>query len=119
MIAAKPAREKELLGVISGPVEILQTGTARVVRQPPDGSCLYHSLSYGLRDGSSSSTLREELASFIAANPTLEISGSTLTDWVRTREPRAGETARIDVCKLDLCAWPSGAMGFREQRPNV
>jgi hypothetical protein len=35
--------------------------SARVVRQPGDGSCLFHSMSYGLRDGSSASSLRREV----------------------------------------------------------
>ena len=35
--------------------------TARVVRQPGDGSCLFHSLSYGLKDGSNASSLRREV----------------------------------------------------------
>ena len=57
---AKPASEKKMLGLNSGPVEILRH--ARVIRQPGDGSCLYHSLSHGLRDGSSASTLRRQIA---------------------------------------------------------
>lgn len=35
--------------------------SARVVRQPGDGSCLFHSMSYGLKDGSSASSLRREV----------------------------------------------------------
>jgi len=55
---------------------------ARVIRQPGDGSCLYHSLSYGLGDTDARS-LRRELASFLKNNPTLEIAGDTLEEWVR------------------------------------
>jgi hypothetical protein len=33
----------------------------RVARQPGDGSCLFHSLSFGLRDGSSAASLRRQV----------------------------------------------------------
>src|SRR5207244_2049898 len=32
--------------------------SATIIRQPGDGSCLFHSQSYGLRDGSTASSLR-------------------------------------------------------------
>lgn len=57
---------------------------ARMVRQPGDVSCLFHSLSFGLNGGVGNycqnwaSSLRRELAQFIAANPQLEIAGDTL-----------------------------------------
>ena len=79
---AKPASEKKMLGMQSGPVEVLRASAARVIRQPGDGSCLFHSLSHGLGDGSTASKLRREIAEFIAANPTLNISDSPLKDWV-------------------------------------
>lgn len=58
---------------------------ARVVRQPGDGSCLFHSLVYGMsamgaRDNAHQ--LRRELANFIQRNPKLEIAGDTLEEWV-------------------------------------
>ena len=84
---AKRASEKKMLGMQSGPVEVLRHGSARVVRQPGDGSCLFHSLSHGLRDGSSASSLRREVASFISENPGLMISDSPLKDWVRLATP--------------------------------
>lgn len=77
---AAPARDKKHLGGASGPVEILRS--ARVVRQPGDGSCLFHALAYGLRDGSTAHALRRQVASFIESNPTLTISDSPLKDWV-------------------------------------
>lgn len=76
---AAPARDKRNLGG-SGPAEILRT--ARVVRQPGDGSCLFHALAYGLRDGSTAHALRRQVATFIESNPTLTISDSPLKDWV-------------------------------------
>jgi hypothetical protein len=75
--------------------------SARVVRQPGDGSCLFHSLSYGLGDGTSASQvvlhclcslpplphdslmqLRRELASFVLKHPDLEIADDPLKDWI-------------------------------------
>ena len=80
---AKRASEKKMLGMQSGPVEVLRHGSARVVRQPGDGSCLFHSMCHGLKDGSSASSLRREVAAFISENPSLMISDSPLKDWVR------------------------------------
>jgi len=79
---ADPATAKRQLGMSSGPPEILSSGSVRVVRQPGDGSCLFHSLCYGLKDGSTASALRRQVASFIEANPNLEISDSPLKEWV-------------------------------------
>ena len=55
--------------------------SARVVKQPGDGSCLFHSLSYGL-GGTKHSRLREDIAGYIARNPTDEIGGTPIKDWV-------------------------------------
>jgi hypothetical protein len=78
-----------MLGMATGPVEVLKAGSARVVRQPGDGSCLFHSLAHGLQrvglnEGASAASLRREIAAFIEKNPNLEISDSPLKDWVRT-----------------------------------
>eukprot|EP01043_Picozoa_sp_COSAG02_P006954 COSAG02_NODE_204_length_29210_cov_36.596579_2_plen_383_part_00 len=54
---------------------------AKEVRMPPDGSCLFHSLCYGL-GMSSAASLRKEIANFIAKNPDLEIAGDPLKDWI-------------------------------------
>jgi len=55
---------------------------ARVVGQPGDGSCLFHSLCYGLGN-INARTLRKELAKFIDDNPDFEIAGDTLEEWIR------------------------------------
>lgn len=59
--------------------------SARVVRQPGDGSCLFHSLNYGLGSSGSASAsqLREEIASFLLRSANMEIAGDTLEEWVR------------------------------------
>ena len=64
--------------VSSGPVVLRQ---ARILPQPGDGSCLFHSLSYGLRN-TSATQLRAEVADFIAGNPNAEVAGNPLKDWV-------------------------------------
>jgi hypothetical protein len=79
---ARRASEKKLLGMASGPVEILKSSLARVVRQPGDGSCLFHSMAHGLRDGSSASSLRRDICNFINEHPTLEIADSPLKEWI-------------------------------------
>eukprot|EP00927_Polykrikos_kofoidii_P017970 TRINITY_DN18252_c0_g1_i2.p1 TRINITY_DN18252_c0_g1~~TRINITY_DN18252_c0_g1_i2.p1 ORF type:complete len:432 (+),score=86.21 TRINITY_DN18252_c0_g1_i2:73-1368(+) len=56
---------------------------ARVVQQPGDGSCLFHSLSYGLDDGSGGFNLRHEICEYIRSNPDIEIGDNALQDWVR------------------------------------
>lgn len=56
--------------------------SACVVRQPGDGSCLFHSLSYGLGSGDARS-LRRDIASWIAKNPDLKIADTPVKDWVK------------------------------------
>lgn len=61
---------------------------ARMVRQPGDGSCLFHSLCHGLNSsgrasGTRAPALRRELAAFVSRHPQLEIAGDTLEEWVR------------------------------------
>jgi len=53
----------------------------RVVPQPGDGSCLFHSLAHGL--GSvSASELRARLADYITSHPDVEVAGNPIKDWV-------------------------------------
>ena len=56
---------------------------ARVVAQPGDGSCLFHSVAFGLRDGSTARSLRQEVASVIERNPSYRILDTPLSDWIR------------------------------------
>jgi len=59
----------------------------RCVPQPGDGSCLFHSLCFGLNGGKQGTLcardLRWELANFIETNPGVEIAGDTIEEWVR------------------------------------
>eukprot|EP00928_Gymnodinium_smaydae_P088243 TRINITY_DN72353_c0_g1_i1.p1 TRINITY_DN72353_c0_g1~~TRINITY_DN72353_c0_g1_i1.p1 ORF type:complete len:473 (-),score=85.27 TRINITY_DN72353_c0_g1_i1:60-1478(-) len=55
--------------------------SAKVVHQPGDGSCLFHSLSYGLKS-KCASALRAEIADYIAGNPDVVVAGNAIRDWV-------------------------------------
>jgi hypothetical protein len=55
---------------------------ARKIKQPGDGSCLYHSMSYGLKGGAGASALRKEIANYIGANPNESLNGTPIRDWV-------------------------------------
>lgn len=72
-----------------GPHQMGNTGgnfvlkSARIIRQPGDGSCLFHSLNQGLNSGSSAQCLRREIAGFLQQNPSLQIAGDTIEEWVR------------------------------------
>jgi hypothetical protein len=57
--------------------------SARIIRQPGDGSCLFHSLAHGLPSPSSASALRREIAGFVQQNPEVKIAGDTLEEWVK------------------------------------
>ncbi|CAE7582584.1 USP20 [Symbiodinium natans] len=56
---------------------------ARVVRQPGDGSCLFHSVSYGLGDGSTAHSLRKGVADTISGQPNMQILDTPLAEWIR------------------------------------
>lgn len=74
-------RGKKMGGTSSLPGAILRS--ARIVRQPGDGSCLFHSMSYGLRNGLTAERLRYDLCQYIKHNPSLKISDTPLSDWVK------------------------------------
>lgn len=74
------------LGNDGGKRFVLRHG--REVRQPGDGSCLFHSLCFGLNGGQKhghlrAGQLRSEIAAFVQRNSHLEIAGDTLEEWVR------------------------------------
>jgi len=81
---------------------------AHVVPQPGDGSCLFHSLCYGLqRCGSrlNAQQLRRELANFISRNPRLEISGDTLEEWIKWD---AESSVRAYTSRMAVSGWGGG-----------
>lgn len=56
---------------------------ACVISQPMDGSCLFHSLSYGIDDGADATSLRLDISNYIAGNPDMVIAGTALKDWIK------------------------------------
>jgi len=96
-------KNKQIGGVSSLPGNMLYT--AKVVRQPGDGSCLFHSMSYGLPVKSNAARLRAEICQFIQNNPHLKISDTPLQDWVKwDANSTVGEYAR----KMSRGSWGGG-----------
>ena len=56
---------------------------AREVRQPGDGSCLFHSMAYGLKSHCNANTLRAEVCKFIACSGSFQICETPLSNWVK------------------------------------
>ena len=94
---------KKLGGTSSLPGAILSN--PRVVRQPGDGSCLFHSMSYGLRDGSSASSLRREICQYIRKNPDLTISDTPIKDWIKWD---SGASVSEYASRMSGSAWGGG-----------
>jgi len=55
----------------------------RVVAQPADGSCLFHSIAYGLNNGTTGDELRKQIVAFIRQYPLDKIADTTIEDWVK------------------------------------
>jgi len=83
--SASPSKGPKAFRECSAPRN-LSHHAVRVVRVPGDGSCLFHSIAYGLgnlgfrEDGH---RIRQRVANFIAENPEIEISGTPLRSWVQ------------------------------------
>mmetsp|Transcript_143254 Transcript_143254/g.445282 ORF Transcript_143254/g.445282 Transcript_143254/m.445282 type:complete len:371 (-) Transcript_143254:287-1399(-) len=62
-----------------------------VVKQPEDGSCLFHSIAFGLGDRTSGSMLRKQIVAFIVAHPSLKIANTTIREWIRMTSGKSPE----------------------------
>eukprot|EP00658_Telonema_sp_P-2_P029587 TRINITY_DN2248_c0_g1_i1.p1 TRINITY_DN2248_c0_g1~~TRINITY_DN2248_c0_g1_i1.p1 ORF type:complete len:315 (+),score=25.08 TRINITY_DN2248_c0_g1_i1:209-1153(+) len=92
--------------------------SARVISQPGDGSCLFHSLAYGYGSGSARS-LRREIADYIRAHQDLEIAGDALRDWVKWD---SGTSVSAYCSRMAVSGWGGGiemAAFSRMKRLNV
>lgn len=85
---------------------------ARVVHQPGDGSCLFHSLIFGLLGGSAGSAghntameLRRDLARFVETHQDLKIAGDTIDEWVKWDQ---NMSARAYAQKMAHSGWGGG-----------
>jgi OTU-like cysteine protease len=78
---------------------------ARVVPQAGDGSCLFHSLSFGIKDGSNACTLRREICAYIQQHPQTTICETPLSEWVKWD---SGVTCTEYARKMKNGAWGGG-----------
>ena len=102
-IDAKKNGWKLVGGTSSLPGAILRS--ARVIAQPGDGNCLFHSMSYGIKDGSNANLLRKEICEYILANPATPICETPLSDWVKwDSNSSCAEYAR----KMSRGSWGGG-----------
>lgn len=86
----------------SGPGAYLSS--ARVVSQPGDGSCLFHSLAYGMGRGNARE-LRREISRYIATHEDLEIAGDMLRDWVKWD---SGTSVSSYCSRMSVSGWGGG-----------
>lgn len=73
-----------------------------VIRQPEDGSCLFHSIAHGLKDGTSGEELRKQVAEVIEDEPSLKIANTSVGEWVtmstgKSHTSHARELYRGDI----------------------
>ena len=54
-----------------------------MVHQPGDGSCLFHSMAYGVGSGCSARALRNEIARFLVHNASTRVAGTAIADWIK------------------------------------
>lgn len=78
---------------------------ARVVPQPGDGSCLFHSLSYGL-GSSNAQALRREISTYIAKNPEATVADTSFRDWVKYDSGHEG--VGTYASKMSTGGWGGG-----------
>lgn len=98
-----------IIGDDSSPkVFFVPEAQACVVSQPPDGSCLFHALSYGLDDGSDASSLRREIGEYIARNAEMKIAGTALKDWVEFDSGGGVDDYAADIADMATGSWGGG-----------
>ena len=82
---------------------------ARVVRQPGDGSCLFHSLAHGLRDARvvdyDHRRLRQALMDWLARHEDLKIADTPVRDWVLWD---ANQAVPAYVGRMRIGGWGGG-----------
>jgi len=80
---AKLEAHSSLAGVAAHDEPSSQLVVGRIVAQPADGSCLFHSIAYGLNNGTTGAKLRKEIAAFIRQHPTYKIADTSIAEWVK------------------------------------
>lgn len=109
---AQPGGAKRRLGADARPI-LLRRG--RVVPQPGDGSCLFHSLRYGLHalppalrrcaSVPSAPALRQQLARWVASNAQLRIADTPVSMWVKWD---SGLSAQAYASRMARSGWGGG-----------
>ena len=76
--------------------------------QPPDGSCLYHSLCKGAeacgKPWTSAAALRRALAKFVKEKADIPVSGKTIAEWLQMER---GSSTDVDdyTRRQAMCGW--------------
>ncbi len=102
---AQKRSDKQMGGTSLLPGSHFAHHEARVIRQPGDGSCLFHSMSYSLGQSYNANRLRSEICQFINHNPNLLISETPLKDWVKWD---TGSGVADYVRKMSRGSWGGG-----------
>ena len=82
--------------------------SGKLIKQPADGSCLYHTLVFGLRHANlkppPASHLRLNMATWAALHARLVVHGKTLHTWLRW-EAGGSESYQQYCDRQALCGW--------------
>lgn len=78
---------------------------ARVVNQPGDGSCLFHSMAFGLGEPRGAASLRREIGRFIEKNGSLSIAETPLKEWVKWD---SGTSVSTYASRISRSGWGGG-----------
>lgn len=87
--AQKSNKKGNDIGGSGGNVTI-KSHYCKIISQPGDGSCLFHSMSYGLlklgihgAGGGSARKLRRDIAQFLITHPSIKISDTPVSSWIK------------------------------------
>jgi len=83
VFCGKPDDETDSTDTPGSPGQLVE---GVLVEQPEDGSCLFHSIAYGVGKGCEAKGLRKEVASFIELQSKSSISGTSIEEWVTMTE---------------------------------
>ena len=107
---AQHGRMLKGLGRSSGPPLLLRNGTVRP--QPPDGSCLFHSLCFGLSRiaaarnvPTSTDGLRSNLARWVGTHASLLLVDTPLSSWVQWD---SGLSTEAYASRMERSGWGGG-----------
>ena len=78
---------------------------AHVVRQPGDGSCLFHSLCHGLGAAVTAGGLRRQICGWVRENPDTKIADTPMSDWILWDSNR---TPSAYASTMSVAGWGGG-----------